>query len=115
MGGVVSGFLLERGYWNQERPKNGSIRKGFRTMFFAFLILAAVIVLYLFFVSSRVWVVNLGYRTSRALREQKELLEVNRRLRIERATLISPERIDFYARQKLGMREPEDRQIRFVP
>jgi cell division protein FtsL len=74
-----------------------------------------LITVYLFFVSSRLWVVNLGYRTSEALREQKELLDVNTKLKIERATLLSPERIDSYGRKKLGMGDPRENQVRFVP
>lgn len=115
MGGGISGFLLETEPWGRENRKRGTVRRGVRTMAFTFFVISILISFYLFFVSSRLWVVNLGYRTSQALKEQKELIEANKKLRIERATLISPERIDFYARQRLGMREPQENQIRFVP
>jgi cell division protein FtsL len=89
--------------------------RGLKTMASTFVIVLILIAFYLLFVSSRLWVVNLGYRTSQALKEQRELFEENEKLRIERATLISPERIDSYARERLGMREPKENQIRFVP
>lgn len=115
MGSVISGSLLGTRPWDRKSQKEVSVRKGPGTLTFTFLVIIILVTFYLFFVWSRLWVVNLGYRTSQALKEQKELIEVNKKLKIERATLMSPERIDFYARQKLGMREPQENQVRFVP
>jgi cell division protein FtsL len=115
MGRVLSNSLLEAASWNQHPPKRESSRTGAGTLAFTLLTVVVLITVYLFFVSSRLWVVNLGYRTSEALREQTELLEVNTKLKIERATLMSPERIDSYGRKELGMRDPREDQIRFVP
>lgn len=115
MGRVISGFLLDTEPWDRENRKRGSTRNGVRTMAFTFLVISILIGFYVFFVSSRLWVINLGYKTSRAFEEQKDLIEVNEKLKIERATLISPEQIDSYARKKLGMREPQENQIRSAP
>ena len=115
MGRVASRSLLQTAPWDQRIRKRESTRNGMGTLAFALLTLAVLITVYLFFVSSRLWVVNLGYRTSQALREQTELLEVNKKLRIERAFLLSPERIDSYARKNLGMRDPDEDQVQFVP
>ncbi len=115
MGRVISGFVLETKSWDRENRKKGTARKGVRTVTATFFVISVLIVFYLLFVATRLWVVNLGYRTSQALNEQKELLEVNKKLTIERAFLISPDRIDSYARERLEMREPQENQIRFVP
>jgi len=115
MGKVASSSLLQTASWGRQTRKRESAQKTMGTLAVALLTLAVLITVYLFFVSSRLWVVNLGYRTSQALREQTELLEVNRKLRIERAFLLSPEQIDSYARKNLGMRDPHKDQVQFVP
>jgi cell division protein FtsL len=115
MSDVISGFVLGTETWDQGHQKRGQVKKGTRTVAFTVLVISILIVFYLLFVSTRLWVVNLGYRTSQAVAEQKELLENNKRLRIEQELLISPEMIDSYARTELGMKEPQENQIRFVP
>lgn len=115
MGRVASSSLLQTASWGRQTRKRESARNGVGALAFALLTLAVLITVYLLFVSSRLWVVNLGYRTSQALREQTELLEVNKKLRIERATQLSPERIDSYARKNLDMKDPDKNQVRFVP
>lgn len=115
MGRVVSGHILGIESWDRQNRKKGAVRKGVRTVTSTFFVISVLIIFYLLFVSTRLWVVNLGYRTSQALKEQKELLEINEKLKIERAYLISPARIDSEVRQKLRMREPRENQIRFVP
>jgi len=115
MGSVISRSLLAAELWNQENRRKGSVRNRFRTLAFTLLVITVLITVNLFFVWSRLWVVDLGYKTSRALKEQKELVEVNKKLRIERETLMSPKWIESYARERLGMREPQEHQIRFVP
>jgi cell division protein FtsL len=114
MGRVVSGFALGIDTWNRRTEKAPTTRKGARTVAFTFLIISILIVFYLCFVSSRLWVVNLGYKTSQALQEQKDLLETNSKLRIERASLSSPVRIDSDAREQLHMREPQADQVFIV-
>jgi cell division protein FtsL len=115
MGRALSTSLLEATSWKQHPRRRESNRTGAGTLAFTLLTVVILITVYLFFVSSRLWVVNLGYRTSEALREQKELLDVNTKLKIEQATLLSPERIDSYGREKLGMGDPGENQVRFVP
>ncbi len=101
--------------WDRENRQRGSVSKGLGTLAFTFLVITILIAVHLFFVSSRLWVIRLGYSISEALKEQRELTEVNQKLKIERATLISPGWIARNAKQKLKMREPEKNQIRFVP
>lgn len=58
----------------------------------------------------RIYVFEVGYRISSALNTQKELLQENRKLKIERASLGSPSRIEEIARNELGMVSPDNNQ-----
>jgi cell division protein FtsL len=55
--------------------------------------------------------IQYGYRIEESHRQIEELAEVGRRLRVERATLANPQRIDSIARTELGMVGPESGQI----
>jgi cell division protein FtsL len=44
-----------------------------------------------------------GYRLERLDREKQQLIEANRKLRLEEASLVDPRRIDWIARSQLGM------------
>lgn len=57
-------------------------------------------------VTSRVLVVDMGYRLSRAEAEERSLTRENDRLKLELATLKSPARLEKLAREKLGMSMP---------
>lgn len=67
---------------------------------------------------SQVWTrlkaIEYGYKISQATKTQAELLEVNRRLRIEVALLKSPARIIQIATSELEMQHPRPEQIRRV-
>ena len=57
-------------------------------------------------VTSRVMVVNVGYRLSTLEQEARGLTRENERLRLELATLKNPARLDHLARTDLGMSAP---------
>jgi cell division protein FtsL len=57
-------------------------------------------------VTSRVLVVDMGYRLSRAEAEERALTRENDRLKLELATLKNPARLEKLAREKLGMSMP---------
>lgn len=65
----------------------------------------------LFYVWSRVQVIQLGYEISSALKEGKKLLETNRKLRLEIATLKSYARIEKLATEELKMSKPKPDQV----
>lgn len=56
-------------------------------------------------------ITHIGYEMADALKERKNLMETNERLKIELATLKSPDRIEALAVQKLGMRTPKSREF----
>jgi len=70
--------------------------------------LAAVVFVFLW---SRLMFVNIGYEISKANSERSQLIEKNRRLRLEFMRLKSPERIEKLAIGRLGLVRPSKRQI----
>jgi cell division protein FtsL len=57
-------------------------------------------------VTSRVFVVDMGYRLSKAQSEASTLTRENDRLKLELATLKAPARLERLAREQLGMIMP---------
>jgi cell division protein FtsL len=55
--------------------------------------------------------IHYGYRIEEAQRRIEDLSEVGRQLRVEHATLASPQRIDEKARLDLGMVTPRSDQV----
>jgi len=68
-----------------------------------FLLFAAVGIVH---VTSRVLVVDAGYRLSRLQQENRELMQANDKLKLELATSKSPLKLERLAREQLGMAPP---------
>ncbi len=66
-------------------------------------------------VTSRVLVVDMGYRLSKAEAEERALIRENDRLKLELATLKNPARLEKLAREKLGMSMPAGSQVVALP
>lgn len=77
----------------------------------ALCIIAALIASSLFYVWSRVLVINLGYDLSEAMDTHWKVVQDNKKLQIEIALLKSPARIERIARDELGMEKPLPGQI----
>jgi len=93
------------------KKKNGSI-KGFHffvMMLFLFLLVGI----------SHVWVnfkrTQMGYSLSQIKKEIGQSGEYNRRLKLEIASLKSPERLENKAGKEFGLRYPSPKQIVFLP
>ena len=65
----------------------------------------------LFYVWSRIQVIQLGYEISDALKEERALIEANKKLRLEIATLKSYSRIEKFAMEELRMAKPKPEQV----
>jgi cell division protein FtsL len=65
----------------------------------------------LFYVWSRIQVIQLGYEISNAMKEERILTEANKKLRLEIATLKSYSRIEKLALQELKMTKPKPEQV----
>lgn len=85
--------------------------KGGVSGFLAFCIIAALIAFSLFYVWSRVLAINLGYDLSQTMEIQWKLVQNNKKLQIEMATLKSLARIERIAQDELGMEKPLPGQI----
>ena len=57
---------------------------------------------------------NLSYDIAKAQKQKRELVEINKKLRIQLANLKSPERIEGIALNQLGLRVPEKGQIEIL-
>lgn len=75
-----------------------------------FLILLAFICS-LFYIWSRIQVVNIGYDINRSLALKEKLIEENKKLTLEAATLRSPVRLETMAHQSFKMDLPQKNQI----
>jgi len=55
--------------------------------------------------------IQYGYRIEEAQKKKEQLAEIERQLRLERASLSNPQRIDSIARKQLGMVVPAPGQL----
>ena len=62
----------------------------------------------------RVQYVRIGYEITEATKEHQRLAELYRRLKVEEASLRSPERIMRIAQQR-GLVMPDSKQVRVIP
>lgn len=63
----------------------------------------------------RLQVVRMGYVLSTTSKLQARLEQENRELKVELATLTSPDRLEALARQRLGLTAPEKDQVIILP
>ena len=70
-----------------------------------------LIVSALFYVWTRIQVIQLGYEISSTLKGERTLEETNKKLRVEIATLKSYARIERLATEELGMSKPRPDQV----
>ncbi len=80
------------------------------------LILSSLLMLFfiggsLFYVWSRIQVIQLGYEISNVMKEERALTESNKKLRLEIATLKSFTRIERLALEELRMAKPRPEQV----
>ncbi len=78
-------------------------------------LVACLVSLALVHVWLRLQVIHLGYVLSTTSKLQGQLEQVNRELKLELATLTSPDRLEELARSRLGLREPEQGQVVILP
>ena len=101
----------DRILWTGEEVRSG--RKGIKLNV---LLLITLLTLFftggaLFYVWSRIQVIQLGYEISNALKEERRLTEANKKLRLEIATLKSCPRIERFAAEELRMAKPKPEQV----
>ena len=87
------------------------VSKSSNRIFLLLILLLFLIAGSLFYVWSRIQVIQLGYEISNALKEERALAELNKRLRLEIATLKSYTRIEKFAVEELRMTKPKPDQV----
>jgi cell division protein FtsL len=80
----------------------------FSNFIFAAFVLMAVAIIYVW---SHTHMTELEYRIAGEISTREKLLDEQRKLKVEQATLKSPQRIEAIATSKLGMSYPESDQV----
>ncbi|MGH7771405.1 MAG: cell division protein FtsL [Candidatus Binatia bacterium] len=111
---------LDRRTWGlgllkRQRVERFGEQKRHRFLFLTFSLGLCLVGLALLHVWLRLQVVHLGYVLSTLSKLQSHLEQENRELRVELATLTSPQRLEEMARARLGLREPEKGQVVILP
>jgi len=88
--------------------EDASRRVGYSTWIFIASILMAVALLYVW---SHIHMTELEYQIARELSSAEQIKEERTKLKVELATLKSPQRIETIAREKLQMTYPERAQV----
>ncbi len=86
-----------------------------RLLFKILFLVAFMAILSLFYIWSRVQIVQYGYEINELRGKHQVLTEQNKKLKVEVATLKSPQRIETLAVEKLKMQSPKQEQIRLLP
>ena len=96
--------------WLQKIKKNQfrATRREYRMVFVA---IAGLMIAAMAFVWSNIRLVGLAYEYQVLNKTKKNLLRENHLLHVERESLRSLDRIRLLAKNEIGLREPENRQI----
>lgn len=85
-----------------------SVSVGYSTWIFIAAVLMAVALLYVW---SHIHMTELDYQIAREISSREQLMEEQAKLKLEMATMKSPQRIETIARDKLEMTYPEREQV----
>lgn len=86
-----------------------------RFLFRVLFLVAFMSILSLFYIWSRVQIVQYGYEINALEVKNRGLVDENKKLKVEVATLKAPDRIEKIAKEKLGMGLPAPEQIEILP
>lgn len=91
------------------KDKNKKIR--FIDVFLVIIILMVGLTSYVW---TRLQVIKLSYEHQRVSKMRKDLVEENRQLSLKYAELVAPAKLENYAQNKLGLKKPDEKQIRYI-
>ena len=107
---ATSGKFIHTNFLSRQKVK-GDDKKARETSY-KMITMGVILMLSCFmFVWIRICVLNTGYKISESVNTQEKYLQENRKLKIERASLASPSRIEKFAKNKLGMINPKNNQV----
>jgi cell division protein FtsL len=102
--------FIHTNYLARQKVKGGKSRE--QVLPLGVVVMGLLVLLSVFcFLWVRIYIIDIGYRIADTLEAGRTLQEENRRLRISRASLIAPARIEKIARGELNMVEPENTQV----
>lgn len=91
-----------------KQEENSPAGLGYSVWIFVTSVIMAVALIYVW---SHIHMTELEYQIARELSTREQLVEEQKRLKIELATLKAPQRIESIAREKLQMTYPEREQV----
>ena len=97
-----------------KRQKIKRKNKNQRSVLPLFILITLFFCSLIFVVWSRLQITYLGYEISQVNKEQKQLLNLNKQLKLEAASLKSLARIENIARKQLGLANPKPHQMVFA-
>jgi cell division protein FtsL len=100
---------------NKPRTSRADRRRRYRDLIIFGLSALGLIGVVLLHVWLRLQVVHMGYVLATTSKLQNQLEQENRELKVEVATLMSPERLEAMSRKRLGLRPPEKGQVIVLP
>ena len=107
---ATSGKFIHTNFLARQKVK-GDNKKDIKTSF-KMMTMGVILMLSCFmFVWTRICVLDTGYKIFEAIKTQGKYLQENRKLKIERASLAAPSRIEKVAKNKLGMINPKNNQV----
>jgi cell division protein FtsL len=107
---ATSGKFIHTNFLARQKVKGDN--KKARKKSFKMIFMGVILMLSCFmFVWTRICVLDTGYKISEAIKTKGKYLQENRKLKIERASLASPSRIEKVAKNKLGMINPKNNQV----
>ena len=107
---TASGKFIHTNFLARQHIK-GDKEQARKTSFFMIAMGVILMMSFFMFVWTRICVLNTGYQISEAIKTQESYLQENRKLKIERASLTAPSRIEKFAKNKLGMVTPQNNQV----
>lgn len=115
MAGTATARTLKTVAARRSRSERGAKTGGRRRILLLALLALCLIGAVWVHVWLRLQVVHFGYVLSTTSKLQNRLEQENRELKIELATLTSPERLEAQARKRLGLAPPEKGQVIILP
>lgn len=102
---------MDRRLWMKEGLKTKSTSRKSNRFLFTIILILFIVGGSLFYVWSRIQVIQFGYEISNALKVGREFAENNKKLRLEIATLKSYARIEKIAVEDLKMAKPKPDEV----
>jgi cell division protein FtsL len=89
--------------------------EGGKDFFYMICMGALIMTAFFMFLWVRIYFLEIGYQISGAHRTYEELLQESKKLKVERAALNAPSRLELIAVHKLGMKLPHNNQVVILP